>query len=513
MITNLSSWKALQAYYEEIKQLHLKKLFADDSDRGKKFSVDANDLYIDYSKNRITDQTLKLFWDLLVEVGFEERRLAMFNGEHINTTEDKAVLHVALRERKRTEVLEVLERMTVFSDKVRSGEWTGYTGKRIKNIVNLGIGGSDLGPRMVYHALRNYSERDLIVRFVSNVDPADFYEATLDLDPSETLFTVASKTFTTAETMANAKLAREWVTGHAKSDAFGRVGDIVARHFVAMSTNEQGVTEFGIDRTNMFPFWDFVGGRYSVMSAIGLSDMIAIGPNNFYELLDGAQAMDKHFLEAPLPQNAPVILAVLGVWYNNFVNVETQAILPYSQYLQHFPDYLQQLEMESNGKGVNKLGERVDYKTAPVVWGEAGTNGQHSFYQLLHQGTHLVPIDFIGFLQTNDMLYANMVAQGEALAFGAENKDESHRNFDGNHPSTTIVAKELTPSVLGQLIALYEHKVFTQGVIWDINSFDQFGVELGKKLANNILPELASQGELKHDSSTNALITEYRAKT
>jgi glucose-6-phosphate isomerase len=529
------TWKALEAHYKKIRRLHLRDLFAKDPARGERLTASAVGIEIDYSKNRITDETLPLLFQLAREAGLEERRAAMFSGEKINTTENRAVLHTALRAPKNASILvdgknvvpevhAVLDRMAAFADQVRSGAWKGHTGKRIRNVINIGIGGSDLGPVMAYEALRHYSQRDMNFRFVSNVDGTDMAEAVRDLDPEETLFIVSSKTFTTLETMTNAQSAREWslrgLGGDEKS---------VARHFVAVSTNAQEVAKFGIDTANMFEFWDWVGGRYSMDSAIGLSTMVAIGPENFRAMLDGFHQMDEHFRTAPLERNLPVILGLLGIWYNDFFGAQTVAVLPYDQYLKRFPAYLQQLTMESNGKHVILDGEAVKSDTGPVYWGEPGTNGQHSFYQLIHQGTRLIPCDFIAFAQPlnplgrhHDMLMANVFAQTEALAFGKTSKQVKaegtadalvpHRVFEGNRPSNTILAAKLTPDTLGKLVALYEHSVFTQGVIWNIDSFDQWGVELGKVLAQRIIPELenAAEPQLAHDSSTNNLIRRYR---
>jgi glucose-6-phosphate isomerase len=532
----LPAWKALKAHREATKSLTLKELFTADSKRGEKLSAKAVGLYLDYSKNRVTDETLKLLRELAEQSGLKSHIEAMFTGEKINTTENRAVLHVALRAPKGEvikvdgidvvpEVHAVLDAMSDFAERVRSGAWKGFTGKRIKNIVNIGIGGSDLGPVMAYEALRHYSDRSLTLRFISNVDGTDFVEAVHDLDPAETLFIVASKTFTTLETMTNAGSAREWLLS-------GLGGDIkaVASHFVAVSTNAEKVSAFGIDTANMFGFWDWVGGRYSMDSAIGLSTMIVVGPKNFRSLLAGFHAMDEHFRTAPFAQNLPVLMGLLAVWYIDFFGAQSIAVLPYDQYLKRFPAYLQQLTMESNGKSVRLDGTHVDYDTGAIYWGEPGTNGQHSFYQLIHQGTRLIPCDFIAFSQSlnpeghhHDILMSNVFAQAEALAFGktaeqvrAEGTPEAlvpHRVFEGNRPSNTILADKLTPEVLGSLIALYEHAVFTQGVIWGINSFDQWGVELGKVLAQRIIPELeaVTEPELKHDSSTNALIRLYRA--
>jgi len=534
-ITEGAAWKALKAHYEQTKDLHLKKLFAEDAKRGERLALEAVGLYLDYSKNRVTDETLKLLFALATESGVRERLEAMFRGDKINITEDRAVLHVALRAPKNAsifvdgknvvpEVHGVLDRMSAFSDKVRSGEWKGHTGKRIKNLVNVGIGGSDLGPVMAYEALKHYSQRDLTFRFVSNVDGTDFAEAVQDLDPHETLFIISSKTFTTLETMTNAHTARTWLLAGLENDE-----KAVSKHFVAISTNATEVKKFGIDTANMFGFWDWVGGRYSMDSAIGLSTMLAIGPDNFRAMLDGFHQMDEHFRTAPFEQNLPVILGLLSVWYNDFFGAQTAAVLPYEQYLKRFPAYLQQLTMESNGKSVTLDGTHVGADTGPIYWGEPGTNGQHSFYQLIHQGTRLIPCDFIAFGKPlnplgrhHDILLANVFAQAEALAFGktAEQVKEEgtadwlvpHRVFAGNRPSNTILAEQLTPAVLGKLVALYEHSVFTQGVIWNIDSFDQWGVELGKVLAQRIVPELenAEEPKLTHDSSTNTLIGRYR---
>ncbi len=527
------AWQALGAHYQDIRDVHLRTLFAEDDTRGERLAVEAVGLYFDYSKHRVTDETIKLLIQLANESGLRERIDAMFSGEKINTTEGRAVLHVGLRaERDQTitvdganvvpEVHEVLDKMSAFAKRVRDGIWTGYTGKRIRNVVNIGIGGSDLGPVMAYEALKHYSDRAMTFRFVSNVDGTDFAEATHDLDPEETLFIVASKTFTTLETMTNARTARAWLLDALHDET------AVAKHFVAVSTNADEVSKFGIDTANMFGFWDWVGGRYSMDSAIGLSTMLAIGPNGFREMLQGFHAMDEHFRTAPFEQNLPVLMGLLGIWYNNFFGAQTVAVLPYDQYLKRFPAYLQQLTMESNGKSTTLDGKTVEYQTGPIYWGEPGTNGQHSFYQLIHQGTKLIPCDFIGFAQTlnplgnhHNMLMANMFAQAEALAFGKTAEEVAtegvkadlvpHRTFEGNHPSTTILAERLTPAMLGKLVALYEHSVFTQGAIWQIDSFDQWGVELGKVLANRIIPELGdAKPDLKHDSSTNALIRRYR---
>ncbi|HEV7203886.1 MAG TPA: glucose-6-phosphate isomerase [Jatrophihabitans sp.] len=534
------AWAALQAHHAEIASTHLRELFAADPDRGATMSLDAVGIYLDYSKNRVTGETLALLRQLADESDLRGRIDAMFAGEKINVTEDRAVLHVALRAPKGEQIRvdgvdvvpavhEVLGRMAEFADRVRSGKWRGHTGQPIRNIVNIGIGGSDLGPVMAYEALRHYSQRDLTFRFVSNVDGTDFAEATRDLDPAETLFIVSSKTFTTLETMTNAETAREWILA-ALDDR-----SAIAKHFVAVSTNGDAVSEFGIDVMNMFGFWDWVGGRYSMDSAIGLSTMIAVGPDGFGELLAGFHAMDEHFRTAPFAENLPVLLGLLTVWYADFFDAQTQAVLPYDQYLKRFPAYLQQLTMESNGKHVTLAGATVDYATGPVYWGEPGTNGQHSFYQLIHQGTELIPADFIGFAHSlnpleaadgathHDLLTANVFAQGEALAFGktaeqvkAEGTDDwlvPHRVFEGNRPSNTLLLDRLTPHALGTLIALYEHSVFVQGTIWSVNSFDQWGVELGKVLAKKVAAELVAGDEpdLSHDSSTNALIRRYRA--
>ena len=526
---------ALEAHHHKVRELHLRNLFADDPKRGERMTIEAMGIYLDYSKNRITDETLKLLLQLAEESGLRARMDAMFRGEKINITENRAVLHVALRAPREASIVvdgenvvpqvhAVLDKMADFSNRVRSCEWKGHTGKRIRNIINIGIGGSDLGPVMAYEALKHYSERALTFRFVSNIDGTDFAEAVHDLDPSETLFIVSSKTFTTLETMTNAQSARDW-------SLKGLGGDIkaVAKHFVAVSTNAAKVSEFGIDTTNMFGFWDWVGGRYSMDSAIGLSTMLAIGPENFRSLLGGFHEMDEHFRTAPFERNLPVLMGLLAVWYNDFFGAETVAVLPYEQYLKRFPAYLQQLTMESNGKHVTLEGTKVDYSTGPIYWGEPGTNGQHSFYQLIHQGTRLIPCDFIAFVRAlnplgrhHDMLLANVFAQTEALAFGktpeqvkAEGTPDwlvPHRVFEGNRPSNTILADALTPATLGKLVALYEHSVFTQGVIWNIDSFDQWGVELGKVLAQRIVPELESKAApaFGHDSSTNCLINRYR---
>jgi glucose-6-phosphate isomerase len=529
------AWKALEAHSKEIQKSHLRNLFADDPKRGERLTLEAVGIYFDYSKNLITDETLKLLLQLAEESGLRARIDAMFRGEKINVTEKRAVLHVALRAPRGTsivvdgvnvvpEVHAVLDKMTDFSNRVRSGAWKGHTGKRIRNVINIGIGGSDLGPVMAYEALKHYSDRSMTFRFVSNVDGTDFAEAVRDLDPSETLFIISSKTFTTLETMTNAHSARDWSLAGLGGDEKS-----VAKHFVAVSTNTAEVEKFGIDTANMFGFWDWVGGRYSMDSAIGLSTMIAVGPDDFRAMLDGFHQVDEHFRTTPFERNLPVLLGLLGVWYNNFFGAQTVAVLPYEQYLKRFPAYLQQLTMESNGKHVTLDGTRVNYDTGPIYWGEPGTNGQHSFYQLIHQGTRLIPCDFIAFMQPlnalglhHDMLLANVFAQTEALAFGktpeqvkAEGTPDwlvPHRVFEGNRPSNTILAERLTPEALGKFVALYEHSVFTQGTIWDIDSFDQWGVELGKALAQRIIPEIESKTEpaLKHDSSTNALIRRYR---
>jgi glucose-6-phosphate isomerase len=519
-----AAWQKLERHIQQIHGVHLRELFADDPGRGERLTLEAEGIYLDYSKNRVTDGTLQLLLQLANERGVVERRDAMFAGEPINVTEDRPALHVALRaptdarflvdgENVVPKVHEVLDRMAAFSDRIRSGEWKGHTGRPIRNVINIGIGGSDLGPAMAYEALRYYSRRELTFRFVSNVDGTDIAEATRDLDPDETLFIVSSKTFTTLETITNAETARDWLLAKLKDET------AIAKHFVAVSTNAEKVAEFGIDPDNMFEFWDWVGGRYSMDSAIGLSTMIAIGPERFREMLSGFHAIDEHFRTAPLERNLPVLMGLLTVWYANFFGAQTVAVLPYDQYLKRFPAYLQQLTMESNGKSVTLDGTRVDYETGPIFWGEPGTNGQHSFYQLLHQGTRLVPCDFIGFLHTlnpidihHDLLMANVFAQTEALAFGKD-AEEPYRVFDGNRPSNTILAERLDPATLGKLVALYEHSVFVQGTIWNIDSFDQWGVELGKVLAQRIAAELEADGEpeLAHDSSTNALISRYRS--
>jgi glucose-6-phosphate isomerase len=534
-LKRLPAWKALGEHSKKISKLHLRELFAKDSTRGQKLTADGAGLFLDYSKNRVNETTLKLLQQLAAECDLRGKIDSMFGGEKINTTEKRAVLHVALRAPKNATILvdgknvvpavhDVLDKMAAFSSRIRSGEWVGHTGKRIRNIVNIGIGGSDLGPVMAYEALKHYADRSLTFRFVSNIDGTDFVEATHDLDPAETLFIVSSKTFTTLETMTNAQTAREW-----SLKGLGGDPKAVAKHFVAVSTNAEKVSAFGIDTENMFGFWDWVGGRYSMDSAIGLSTMIAIGPDNFRAMLNGFHEMDKHFHTAPFEKNLPVLMGLLSVWNNDFLGAHTVAVLPYEQYLKRFPAYLQQLTMESNGKHVTLDGKKVDYETGPIYWGEPGTNGQHSFYQLIHQGTRLVPCDFIAFTHAltelgrhHDILMANVFAQAEALAFGktpeqvkAEGTPDwlvPHRVFEGNRPSNTILAERLTPETLGNLVALYEHSVFTQGAIWNIDSFDQWGVELGKALAQRIIPELeaSSEPKLKHDSSTNNLIRHYR---
>ncbi|UII80299.1 glucose-6-phosphate isomerase [Flagellimonas sp. CMM7] len=532
-LTNSGSWKSLQAHYGTIKNLHLKELFEKSTDRGERFTVENVGIYFDYSKHRITEETLDLLFQLAKERGLEAKREAMFSGEKINTTENRAVLHTALRAPEGStimvdghnvvpEVHAVLNKMADFSTKIKSGKWKGHTGKRIKNIVNIGIGGSDLGPVMAYEALKHFSQRDLSFKFVSNVDGNDFAEAVQGLLAEETLFIISSKTFTTLETMANAQTARSWALEYLKDP------EAIAKHFVAVSTNEKEVSKFGIDPNNMFGFWDWVGGRYSMSGAIGLSTMIAIGPEHYHAMLNGLHQMDEHFRTAPLAQNISVIMGLLGLWYNNFFGAQTQAVFPYDKFLHRFPAYLQQLTMESNGKGVTLGGEKTDYETGAVYWGEPGTNGQHSFYQLIHQGTKIIPSDFIGFKESlnhlpphQDYLIANMIAQGEALAFGKtldEVKAEGipdvlapHKVFGGNRPSSTFFLDRLSPENLGKLVAMYEHSVFVQGAIWDINPFDQMGVELGKVLAQNIIPELQQKDSpIHHDSSTNALIKLYR---
>jgi glucose-6-phosphate isomerase len=528
------AWELLRKHYHDVEGLHLRQLFAEDRMRGEKLTAEAAGIYLDYSKNRITDETLRLLLQLAHESGLRERLDAMFRGDRINISENRAVLHVALRAPRGSaimhdgqnvvpEVHAVLDRMADFAHRMRSGAWKGHTGKRIRSVINVGIGGSDLGPVMAYEALKHYSERTMTFRFVSNVDGTDFIEAVRDLDPAETLFIISSKTFTTLETMTNAHTARDWLLAGLKVD------EAIARHFVAVSTNAQEVAKFGIDTANMFGFWDWVGGRYSMDSAIGLSTMLAIGPDNFRAMLDGFHQVDEHFRTAPFERNLPVLMGLLAVWYNNFFGAQTVAALPYEQYLKRFPAYLQQLTMESNGKHVTWDGAAADYDTGPIYWGEPGTNGQHSFYQLIHQGTRVIPCDFIAFARTlnpvgrhHDMLLANVFAQTEALAFGktAEQVEAEgtpdwlvpHRLFEGNRPSNTLLLEALTPAALGKLVALYEHSVFTQGTIWQIDSFDQWGVELGKALAQRIIPELesATEGKLDHDSSTNALIRRYR---
>jgi glucose-6-phosphate isomerase len=533
-LTQRAAWKALDAHYKKIRKLHLRRLFAEDPQRGERLTAEAVGIYLDYSKNRITDETVVLLLQLAEESGLRSRIDAMFQGEKINVTEKRAVLHVALRAPKGQSIIvdgedvvpqvhAVLDKMAAFSNRVRNGEWKGHTGKPIRNVINVGIGGSDLGPVMAYEALRHYTQRNLTFRFVSNIDGTDFAEATRDLDAEETLFIISSKTFTTLETMTNAHTARAWALATLKQDA------AIARHFVAVSTNAEGVAKFGIDTSNMFEFWDWVGGRYSMDAAIGLSTMIAIGPEHFRAMLDGFHQMDEHFRTAPFERNLPVLMGLLSVYYNNLFGAQTVAVLPYEQYLKRFPAYLQQLTMESNGKHVTLDGREVAYQTGPIYWGEPGTNGQHSFYQLIHQGTKLIPCDFIAFAQPlnplgrhHDILLANVFAQAEALAMGKTAQEVQsegtpprlvpHRTFEGNRPSNTILLERLTPAALGKLVALYEHSVFTQGTMWQINSFDQWGVELGKVLAQRIIPELESQKEsqLKHDSSTNTLIRRYR---
>ncbi len=529
------AWQALRRHHAEMAGQHLREMFAADPGRGERLTAEAAGLYLDYSKNRVTDETMRLLVELAAESGVPERRDAMFRGEHINVSEDRAVLHVALRMPRTAslivdgadvvrEVHEVLDRMADFANRVRSGEWRGYTGKPIRNVLNVGIGGSDLGPVMAYEALRHYATRDITFRFVSNVDSTDFVEATRDLDPAETLFIISSKTFGTLETLTNATSARDWVVS-----ALGGGMDAVAKHFVAVSTNAERVAKFGIEVANMFEFWDWVGGRYSMDSAIGLSTMVALGPEGFGEMLAGFHEMDEHFRTAPLERNLPVLMGLLAVWYRDFFGLQSYGVMPYEQYLKRFPAYLQQLTMESNGKHVTLTGEHVSYDTGAVFWGEPGTNGQHSFYQLIHQGTTIIPVDLIGFGKTlnplrdhHDILSSNVFAQAAALAFGkteAEVRAEGtpahvvpHRVMEGNRPSNVLLAEILTPRILGVLVALYEHSVFTQGAIWDIDSFDQWGVELGKVLAAAIIPELTSEAEpaLDHDSSTNALIRKYR---
>ncbi|HEX7286089.1 MAG TPA: glucose-6-phosphate isomerase [Candidatus Angelobacter sp.] len=534
-LTQRKAWKALEAHYRKVCRSHIRTLFAEEPKRGDRFAVEAVGIFLDYSKNRITDETLKLLIELAQESGVRARIDAMFRGERINITENRAVLHVALRAPKGASMIvdgenvvpkvhAVLDKMTYFCNQVRTGEWKGFSGKRIRNVVNIGIGGSDLGPVMAFEALRHYAERAMTFRFVSNIDGTDLVEVVRDLDPAETLFIASSKTFTTLETMMNARAARAW-----SLDAFGGNEAAVARHFVAVSTNAAEVAKFGIDTANMFEFWDWVGGRYSMCSAIGLSTMMAIGPDHFRAMLDGLHQMDEHFRTAPFEQNLPVLMGLISVWYTDFFGASTVAVLPYEQYLKRFPAYLQQMAMESNGKHITLDGTEVDYQTAPIYWGESGTNGQHSFYQLVHQGTRLIPCDFIAFTQTlnplprhHDVLLANVFAQAEALAFGKTREQVKaegtpdwlvpHRVFEGNRPSNMILAEQLTPDMLGKLVALYEHSVFTQGAIWNIDSFDQWGVELGKVLAQRIILELESQAEprLEHDSSTNNLIRRHR---
>ena len=529
------AWASLKKHHQKIRRLHLRQLFAKDPGRGERLVVEAAGIYFDYSKNRVTDETMGLLLELARESGLREHIDAMFRGDRINTSEKRAVLHVALRAPRGASILfdgqnvvpevhAVLDKMAAFSERVRSGDWKGHTGKPIRNVINIGIGGSDLGPVMAYEALKHYAERSMTFRFVSNVDGTDFAEAVHGLDPEETLFIVSSKTFTTLETMTNAHTARDWLLAGLKGDAAA-----TARHFVAVSTNAQEVAKFGIDTNNMFGFWDWVGGRYSMDSAIGLSTMLAIGPDNFRAMLEGFHEIDEHFRTAPFERNLPVLMALLSIWYNDFFGAQTVAVLPYEQYLKRFPAYLQQLTMESNGKHVTADGVAVNYDTGPIYWGEPGTNGQHSFYQLIHQGTRLIPCDFIAFARTanplgphQDMLLANVFAQTEALAFGKTAKQVKaegtpdwlvpHRLFEGNRPSNTFLLEALTPAALGKLVALYEHSVFTQGTIWQIDSFDQWGVELGKALAQKIIPELESETDpkLEHDSSTNALIRRYR---
>jgi glucose-6-phosphate isomerase len=529
------AWTALEAHYQKIKRQQLRQLFAEDSKRGERLAVEAAGIYLDYSKNRVTDETLKLLLQLAEESGLRQRIDAMFSGEKINVSEKRAVLHVALRAPRDASILvdgknvvpdvhAVLDKMAAFADRLRSGDWKGHTGKKIRNVINVGIGGSDLGPVMAYEALKHYSERGMNFRFVSNVDGTDFAEAVQDLNAEETLFIISSKTFTTLETMTNAHTARDWALAGLKGDE-----KAIAKHFVAVSTNAAEVSKFGIDTANMFGFWDWVGGRYSMDSAIGLSTMIATGPDNFRAMLAGFHEMDEHFRTAPFERNLPVLMGLLSLWYNDFFGAQTVAVLPYEQYLKRFPAYLQQLTMESNGKHVTLAGARVDYDTGPIYWGEPGTNGQHSFYQLIHQGTRLIPCDFIGFAKTlnplgrhHDILLSNIFAQAEALAFGKtaeEVKAEGtpdwlvpHRLFEGNRPSNILLLDKLTPGALGKLVALYEHSVFTQGTVWQVDSFDQWGVELGKVLAQRIIPQLEAPAEpkLEHDSSTNSLIRRYR---
>ncbi len=531
----LASWESLLGHATDLKKTSIKELFKQDPHRGEKFLIENGGIFFDYSKHRITEHTMKLLLDLADEAGLKQAIDAMFSGKKINRTEDRAVLHVALRNRSNSPIIvdgqdvmpgvnAVLEKMISFSNRVRNGEWKGYSGKQIKNVINIGIGGSDLGPVMVCEALRAYSSREIDVSFVSNVDGTHIAEAVRDIDPEETLFIIASKTFTTQETMTNAESAKRWLLEHYKGE-----GKAVASHFVALSTNEEKVSEFGIDTQNMFEFWDWVGGRYSLTSAIGLPIMISIGPDNFLQLLDGYHQMDNHFKETPFDQNIPVIMGLLGIWYNNFFGAESHAILPYDQYMSRFPAYFQQGDMESNGKYVDREGNPVNYSTGPIIWGEPGTNGQHAFYQLIHQGTKIIPCDFIGFAKSHnpigdhhDKLMANFFAQTEALAFGKsrEEVESEEKNpelvpfkvFEGNRPTTSIMAEKLTPNILGKLVSMYEHKIFTQGIIWNIYSFDQWGVQLGKVLASSILPELQSEKspELKHDSSTNQLIKYFR---
>jgi glucose-6-phosphate isomerase len=534
--TQRPAWQALLSHHQKVKDLHLRKLFADDAKRGERMTLEAAGLYLDYSKNRITDETLRLLLDLAEQSGLRDRIEAMFRGDKINVTENRAVLHTALRAPRDARIMvdghnvvpdvhRVLDRMADFSERVRNGEWRGHTGKPIRNIVNIGIGGSDLGPMMAYEALRRFATPELNLGFVSNVDATDFVQTTRDFDPAETLFIVSSKTFTTLETLTNAHSARAWCLAALSDEA------AIAKHFVAVSSNADEVAKFGIDTANMFEFWDWVGGRYSYPSAIGLSLMVAVGPANFKDMLAGMHAMDVHFRSAPFEGNLPVLLGLIGIWYNNFFGAQTHAVLPYSQYLWRLSAYLQQLDMESDGKHVDLEGRHVDCQTGPIVWGQPGTNGQHAFYQLIHQGTKLIPCDFIGFCQAldplgdhQDLLMSNVFAQTEALAFGKTAEEVAaegvppaqvpHRTFEGNRPTNTILADQLSPEVLGKLIAMYEHKVFTQGTVWNINSFDQWGVELGKVLAMRIIPELKDEAEpkLAHDSSTNSLIRRYRAR-
>ncbi|HEV3452182.1 MAG TPA: glucose-6-phosphate isomerase [Acidimicrobiia bacterium] len=535
-IADSAEWRALARNHEQLRDVHLRQLFADDPSRGETMALELDDLYLDYSKNRLTPETMTLLAALARRAGVEQLRDAMFAGEPINVTERRSVLHIALRAPRGEQIFvdgvdvvpavhRVLDRMAAFADQVRAGTWTGHTGRRIRNVVNVGIGGSDLGPRMAYEALRDFSDRSLRFRFVSNVDDTDFFEATRELDPEETLFVISSKTFTTLETMTNARTAREW--------ALASLGDpaAVARHFVAVSTNRAEVAKFGIDPANMFEFWDWVGGRYSYDSAIGLSLMVAVGPAAFRDMLDGLHRIDEHFRTAPIERNLPMTLGLIGIWYDNLFGAETVAILPYDQYLSRLPDYLQQLDMESDGKSVQRDGQPVEWQTGPILWGQPGTNGQHAYYQLIHQGTKLIPCDFIGFCRPRHhlgdhhrLLMANLFAQPQALAFGKTAEEVRaegvppyqvpHRTFAGNHPTNTILVTELTPNTLGQLIALYEHKVFAQGAIWNINSFDQWGVELGKELARAIVPDLDAEASttLHHDSSTNELIRRYRGR-